>query len=138
MFCFIRFLIILVIMVISLSAQTDRKKKGELIRKYCQNDREEFCKNVKYGSIIKCLKSHKDEISPNCKSILMGKESSVKSDPKKNEDYQKERGENIRKNCKNDKEKFCSNINYGSIILCLKRNLKDISSECRESLKRKK
>lgn len=131
-------LMLIFIFVISIDAQIDRKKRGQLIKKYCQTDREKFCKNAKYGNIIKCLKTNKENISPKCKSILFNrKENSNKQNTTKiKEEYYKQRGKRIKTSCKDDREKFCKNVKYGNIIRCLKTNHENLSIQCKNALKR--
>ncbi|MCB1188950.1 MAG: hypothetical protein H7A23_13365 [Leptospiraceae bacterium] len=133
---FIKFILLVFLFGISINAQTDRKKRGELIRKHCKSDKEKFCKDKEYGNIIKCLKNNKDSLSPQCKSILFEKIQKAPEERSSKEEFHKDRGKRIRENCKDDREKFCNNTKYGSIIKCLKSNQHQLSNKCKDALKR--
>jgi hypothetical protein len=87
----------------------------------CKADIEKFCKDVKKGEgrIIKCLKEHQSELSPECKA----RGADLKAEAK-----------DVRKACKQDVENFCKDVRPGGgrILKCMKENEAKLSTECKK------
>ena len=88
----------------------------------CKADVERFCKDVKPGggAIIRCLKQHESELSPQCKAV--GAEMKAKA-------------EAIKAACGSDADRYCSQIPKGPAqFICLKSNADRVSSTCKTEL----
>lgn len=118
------------VLVLSLStiSYADRmagKTRGQLVQA-CKPDMEKFCKGIELGDgrLMKCLKEHKDELSPDCKA--------AGADARENF---KEKREEMRDACKADFETHCKGI-FGprNRINCLKKNEDKLSATCKATL----
>lgn len=92
----------------------------------CKSDVEKFCKGVERGEgrIISCLKSHSEELSPECKA-------------KKQE--VKEKMRNFKEACKEDLKTYCAQVRPrgGRLLACLKTNEAKLSPACQAVIPKK-
>ena len=84
----------------------------------CKGDVEKFCKDAKFGGVIKCLKEHDAELSPECKAKGEEMKAAIKG---------------AKDDCAADAEKFCKDVKKGGgrIIKCLKEHEAQLSEECK-------
>jgi hypothetical protein len=98
---------------------------AEASGKHCADDAAKFCKDVQKGEgrVAKCLKEHKDELSPACK---------------KNIAKAKKMAKGMKKACHDDAKKLCSDIKPGGgkIAQCLKEHEGELSQACKEMMDR--
>jgi hypothetical protein len=91
--------------------------------KPCAGDVAKFCGDVKPGEgrIAKCLKQHKDELSPACKMHLAQVKEAIKE---------------THKACEDDITMFCPGVQPGEgrILNCLKEHKSELSSKCKEHI----
>lgn len=94
-------------------------------RKPCADDAAKLCKDVQKGEgrVAKCLKEHKDELSPACKENVA---------------KMKEKVNGMKEACKEDAKKLCKDIKPGEgrIAQCLKQHEGELSSACQENMGR--
>ena len=94
----------------------------------CRADLKKFCKDVQPGEgrLVKCLKEHRDELSPECKE--QQKERFAEKHPK---------AAGVMEACKADKEKLCAGVEAGEgrVMKCLREHKKEVSEGCRSALK---
>jgi Cysteine rich repeat len=87
----------------------------------CATDVEKFCKDVEPGggAMMKCLKAHQNELSPECRE---------------RGEQLKEKVRDVRADCKADAERLCKDIRPGggSIAKCLKKHESELSDACRQ------
>lgn len=102
----------------------------------CDEDVAKFCRDIKPGTaaVMECLEAHEDKLSAACKayeSQLGG----VRGKYEMREQVRYER--NIRHSCMEDIKKFCKDISaeQGGVAECLRKQEKNLSADCRESLK---
>jgi hypothetical protein len=90
----------------------------------CRTDIEKFCPDVNPGGgrMVECLQKHREELSPECK--VRGQQV-------------RERIEEAHETCKEDVSKYCGEVRPGEghILTCLRSHDKDISPDCRASIK---
>lgn len=95
--------------------------------KPCADDATRLCKEVQpgQGRVAKCLKSHKDELSPACKEHIAMAREKIKG---------------AKDACKEDAQKLCKNIQPGGgrIVQCLKQHESELSHACKEKMNRPK
>lgn len=95
--------------------------------KPCADDAAKLCKDVQpgQGRVAKCLKAHKDELSPACKENI-GK--------------RKEKTGAMKDACKEDAKKLCHDTRPGGgrIMQCLKQHEDELSPACKEKMERPK
>jgi hypothetical protein len=96
----------------------------------CAEDTKRLCSNVQPGEgrIAKCLKQHKDELSPGCKEFFQKAGTKNKAKTK------------IKKVCAEDIKNLCKEIKPGGgrIRECLNSHVKQLAPDCRKALKTKK
>jgi len=96
----------------------------------CKADIEKFCKNVKPGEgrIVKCLKEHQEELSPECQERGKAAKAKVRA-----------RIQALQEACRNDLEKFCAGAKAGGgrKIRCLKQHEAEVSADCKSALEKK-
>jgi hypothetical protein len=96
---------------------------AEQAEKSCADDAAKLCNGVEKGEgrVAKCLKEHKDELSPGCK---------------KNIHEMKEKTKEMKEACKDDAKKLCKDAKPGGgrIMQCLKQHESDLSPECKEEM----
>lgn len=89
----------------------------------CKADREKFCSQIEPGDgrVVKCLKEHKDELSPSCKAFKESK---------------KESREQAREACKEDVKKLCDSVEKGEgrKVKCLIEKQSQASSACQQAI----
>jgi Cysteine rich repeat len=90
----------------------------------CRADIEKFCQEVKPGGgrMAECLQKHREELSPACRA--RGQE-------------MRERIKEAHEACKEDISKYCGEVRPGEghIAACLRLHDKDLSADCRASMK---
>jgi hypothetical protein len=91
----------------------------------CADDLARFCRDVKPGGgrLVKCLKEHEKDLSPECKASIEAARAKAKE---------------AHDACADDVQKFCKDVKpgKGQIVKCLKENEKQLSPECHDELKR--
>ncbi|MBI5626079.1 MAG: hypothetical protein HY935_02580 [Nitrosomonadales bacterium] len=91
----------------------------------CADDAAKLCKDVQKGEgrVAKCLKEHKDELSPACKKRVA---------------KAKERAKEMKEECHEDAKKLCKDIQPGGgrIMQCLKQHEGELSPACKENMAR--
>lgn len=91
--------------------------------KPCADDVARLCKDVQpgQGRVAKCLKEHKDELSPACKEHIAMARKKVKG---------------AKDACKEDAQKLCKDTQPGGgrIVQCLKQHESELSHACREKM----
>lgn len=104
----------------------------------CRGEVEKFCKDVKPGGgrILKCLKSHHDELSEECKESFDEKMEKLKERREKRKERREKKNPNggkFEEACGDDVQKYCSNIEegHGSIIGCLRQHTDQLSPSCK-------
>lgn len=99
----------------------------EKVAKPCREDAAKLCKDVKPGEgrVAKCMKEHHDELSAACKSNIKKTRKRIME---------------TRKACKDDKQKFCPDVQPGNskVANCLRGHESELSVACKESLKKPK
>jgi hypothetical protein len=89
----------------------------------CDEDAKRLCPDVKPGEgrIAKCLKQHKDELSPGCKEFLQKAGTKIK----------------IMEVCAEDIKNLCKEIKPGGgrILECLNSHVKQLAPDCKKALK---
>lgn len=89
----------------------------------CKDDAAKLCQGVKPGggAIVKCLKEHSDELSPECKEDMA---------------KAKEKAKDFKEACKDDAKNLCQDVKRGGgrIVQCLKQHESDLSSSCKEAM----
>lgn len=92
-------------------------------KRACAADVKKFCPSVEKGQgrIIKCLKEHEKEISPECSARLS---------------KGKERMKTIMENCREDAESLCKDVarGHGAKMKCLDSKKDQVSQKCKEVL----
>lgn len=95
--------------------------------KPCADDAAKLCKDVQPGKgrVAKCLKEHKDELSPACKENIA---------------KMREKAGAMKDACKEDANKLCKDIRPGGgkIMQCLKQHEGELSPACKEKMERPK
>ena len=90
----------------------------------CRADIEKFCSDVKPGGgrMVECLRQHQSALSPECKAH--GKE-------------MRERVQETHEACEGDIAKYCGDVRPGEghVVTCLRNHERDISADCRASMK---
>lgn len=90
----------------------------------CLEDAKKLCPNANGNKkeIMKCLKEHQSELSPECQERA-GKA--------------KERVKELKENCADDVKKFCADIKpgNGAVLRCLKSHEDKISEKCKGTLR---
>ncbi|MBI5429222.1 MAG: hypothetical protein HY938_02055 [Nitrosomonadales bacterium] len=93
--------------------------------KPCADDAARLCKDVQpgKGGVAKCLKAHKDELSPACMEN-MGR--------------MKKKAGNMKQACKEDADKLCKGMEHGGgkVRDCLKEHEGELSTSCKEMMDR--
>ncbi len=93
----------------------------------CQGDIQQFCKDVQQGGgrIAKCLKQHKKELSPECKTRIVEVAKQLKE---------------VHKACEDDILTFCPGVKPGGsqVAQCLKEHKDNLSSECKVEISKAK
>ncbi len=93
----------------------------------CKADYEKLCGDVKPGGgrIMECLKEHKDELSPECKTFLENKKAEIM-----------EKVQHVQEKCKSDVDKLCSGVEPGGgrILKCLLQHKDELTEDCRNAL----
>lgn len=91
----------------------------------CADDAAKLCKDVQKGEgrVAKCLREHKEELSPACKENI------AKAKEKFNE---------MKEECHEDAKKLCKDIQPGGgrIMQCLKQHEGELSQGCKEHMAR--
>lgn len=89
----------------------------------CADDAAKLCKDVQKGGgrIAKCLKEHKDELSPACKENIAKAREEIKE---------------AKDACHDDVQKVCKDVQPGGgrIVQCLKQHEGELSPACKEHL----
>ena len=89
----------------------------------CAEDVAKYCKDVTPGGgrVVKCLKEHEKDLSPECKA---GQEKA------------RARAKEAHEACADDVQKLCKDVQPGEgrVIRCLRENSKDLSPECRNKM----
>jgi cysteine rich repeat protein len=89
----------------------------------CQGDIQQFCKDVQQGGgrIAQCLKQHKQELSPECKTRIAEIAKQIKE---------------VHKACEDDLLTFCPGIKPGGgrVAQCLKANKDNLSDDCKAAI----
>ncbi len=89
----------------------------------CQGDIQQFCKDVQQGGgqIAQCLKQHKQELSPECKTRIAEIAKQIKE---------------VHKACEDDLLTFCPGIKPGAgrVAQCLKANKDNLSDDCKAAI----
>ena len=89
----------------------------------CKADVEKFCQGVQPGGgrIAACLKQHKDEVSPACKSRIAQAEKRLKE---------------VHQACEDDIMSFCAGVEPGDgrVAKCLKAHQDQLSAECKGAI----
>lgn len=103
----------------------------------CSEDMAKFCKDVKpdFRSIMECLEEHENELSEACKAHetkMGGRRMEIREEIRERVRF--------RKACNDDIVKFCKDATpaTGGILKCLTDHEKEISTSCRESVKKLK
>ena len=103
----------------SVSFAQEVKKDGP-----CHTDAEKFCHEVKpgQGRIIRCMKEHKSELSPECRERIEEKKEKVKARIE---------------SCETDRQKLCSDVKGGKKRMnkCMREHKDQLSQECRAFFK---
>ena len=90
----------------------------------CRADIEKFCADVSRGGgrVAECLRQHQADLSPECKT--RGQE-------------MHERVQEAHKACQNDISKYCGDVRPGEghIVSCLRSHDKDLSADCKATMK---
>ena len=90
----------------------------------CRTDIEKFCPDVKPGGgrMAECLQKHREELSPECRARGQAV---------------RERVQEAHEACKEDISKYCGEVRPGEghIVTCLRSHDKDISADCKASMK---
>jgi cysteine rich repeat protein len=93
----------------------------------CQGDIQQFCKDVQQGGgrIAQCLKQHKQELSPECKTRIAEIAKQIKE---------------VHKACEDDLLTFCPGIKPGGgrVAECLKANKDNLSDDCKAAISKVK
>lgn len=93
----------------------------------CAADRAKFCGDVKMGegAMMKCMHSHKDELSAGCKEHW----TSMKSEMKEAHEA-----------CHGDVEKLCGDVKRGKgrIVKCLREHKDQLSDGCKAEFEKMK
>jgi len=89
----------------------------------CADDVKKLCADVTGGSgrILKCLKAHRTEVSPQCKTQLQ----TLKS----------ERGKRWQA-CRSDVDKLCKDTHGGARMRCLQAHETELSPDCTALIQR--
>jgi hypothetical protein len=107
---------------VSLFAQDAGSQKNS-----CAADVKKFCAGVEKGQgrIVKCLKEHEKELSPECSSKLAASKEKMKAKAK-----------DIYTNCKDDLQKLCKEAvaGKGGKLKCLESKKDQVSAKCKETL----
>lgn len=95
--------------------------------KPCADDAARLCKDVQpgQGRMVKCLKEHKDELSPDCRANIT---------------KMKEQAKDMKEACEEDARKLCKDTRPGGgrIMQCLKQHEGELSPACKEKMDRPK
>jgi Cysteine rich repeat len=90
----------------------------------CKADREKFCSDIKPGDgkMRDCMKQHASELSAECTSAMKAAREAFR---------------NIRQECKEDAEKFCSDVpkGGGGVMKCLESHASEVQEACGAALK---
>jgi len=90
----------------------------------CKADVEKLCPGVQpgEGKILSCLKEHKAEVSPQCKTNM------------------KQVAQQAKAACGADVEKYCMDVpaGKGAIAACLKKHSDDLSPDCKSAVAKAK
>jgi phage host-nuclease inhibitor protein Gam len=93
----------------------------------CQGDIQQFCKDVQQGGgrIAQCLKQHKQELSPECKTRIAEIAKQIKE---------------VHEACEDDLLTFCPGIKPGGgrVAECLKANKDNLSEDCKAAISKVK
>jgi hypothetical protein len=92
----------------------------------CKADREKFCKDVKpsEGALLRCMKTHKEELSAECKA---------KGEWMKSQFIEKTK--EIHEACSADAEKFCKDAKEPhEKMKCLHAHAADLSAGCKQTM----
>ncbi len=93
----------------------------------CAADRAKFCKDVKPGGggRLKCLVSHENELSPECKVHVK---------------QMKERHDEVTEACTDDAEKLCKGVEAGRgrVMRCLAEHEAKLTADCRAEVEKAK
>jgi cysteine rich repeat protein len=93
----------------------------------CQGDIQQFCKDVQPGGgrIAQCLKQHKQELSPECKTRIAEIAKQIKE---------------VHEACEDDLLTFCPGIKPGGgrVAECLKANKDNLSDDCKAAISKVK
>ncbi|MDD4975682.1 MAG: cysteine rich repeat-containing protein [Bacteriovorax sp.] len=93
----------------------------------CAADVKKFCASVEKGQgrIVKCLKEHEKEISPDCLGQLAASKEKMRAKAK-----------DIYTNCKDDLQKLCKEAaaGKGGKLKCLENKKDQLSAKCKETL----
>lgn len=91
----------------------------------CADDAAKLCKDVQKGEgrVAKCLREHKEELSPACKENIA---------------KAKEKFKEMKEECHEDAKKLCKDIQPGGgrIMQCLKQHEGELSQGCKEHMAR--
>jgi len=108
-----------------------RAKAGlDKAKEACQADVEKFCKDVEPGEgrIVKCLESHRKELSDACQAVSdkVGRKKAKKDKVRANVGKFEEA-------CGGDVEKLCSDVEAGGgrVMGCLRKNKDKLSDSCK-------
>lgn len=89
----------------------------------CADDAAKLCKDVQKGegSVAKCLREHKEELSPACKERIAKAKEKVKE---------------MKEECGEDAKKLCKDVQPGGgrIMQCLKQHEGELSPACKEKM----
>jgi hypothetical protein len=94
----------------------------------CRADADRLCKDVPAGGggRARCLREHRDQVSPECRAQL---------EPAQRE-RNRERLSEVRAECQEDVAKLCPDVQPGggAILRCLRENSEKLSAGCREAM----
>lgn len=113
-----------------------REKMGKALTRQekaqaaCKDDIDKFCKDINpgQGRVAECLKGHQDELSESCRGMAGSVDAGVRTIMERQESVGK-----VRKACKDELEKFCSDLKPGGggISACLGNHEADLSDACK-------
>lgn len=94
-------------------------------KKACKADMEKFCANVERGEgrIAKCMKEHKDELSPACKEQI---------------EHMREKIKEVKAACQDDMAKLCPGKKAKEMRSCMKEHKEQLSEGCKAEFKNRR
>ena len=112
------------------------KKMKRRVRRACKADAQKFCQSETQNKrgVLKCLRSHRDELQPECKAQL-GKARKARKKMRRAKRRAKRRAA-----CREDVKTHCQGVKPGKgrIIACLKEKMSALSQPCQDQFKRGK